>query len=68
MSVAEPENRAETEATVQHEFSAFETFSRLGLGQECPSYINRSFDDSDFWSDFHEDIADFRTAPTKRQA
>ena len=66
MSVAKPENCTETEATVLQEFSAFETFFRLGLGHECPSYSNRSFDDSDFWTDFGEDIADFRTAPTKR--
>ena len=36
-----------------------------GLGQECPSYSNRSVDDSDFWTDFDERIVDFRTDQTK---
>ena len=33
-----------------------------GLGHECPSYSNRSVDDSDSWTDFDERIVDFRSA------
>ena len=66
MSVAKPENCPETEATVLQEFSAFETFFRLGLGHECPSYSNRTTEKSDFSRVLDQFALDFRTAPTKR--
>ena len=58
MSVAWPGNAVKTEASVPQDFF-LRHISWRRLGHECPSYWNRSFDESDFGTDFDDRIVDF---------